>query len=222
MSAPNVIRAADGEAVAVARRQADHELLESALTARGVAHVALAGGTTPGAMYAQLIAHDRWDGVELWFGDERCVGPDDPESNYRMVAETLLPHARRRAVPPDRGGIGSAGRCERLRRAAGRARAQGRRPAAGARHRAARNRRGRPHCVAVPAQPGARSGWGVVRAVHDAPKPPPDRVSLSLEVLRAARSVILLAAGSGKAAALRARSVSRPHYFRQVCWRGSA
>jgi 6-phosphogluconolactonase len=40
--------------------------------------------------------------------------------------------------------------------------------------------------------------------VHDAPKPPPDRVSLSLEVLRAARSCVLLASGPGKAQALAA------------------
>ena len=46
-------------------------------------------------------------------------------------------------------------------------------------------------------------------AVHDAPKPPPDRVSLSLEVLRSARSVILLASGSAKAAAL-ARALADP------------
>jgi 6-phosphogluconolactonase len=38
--------------------------------------------------------------------------------------------------------------------------------------------------------------------VHDAPKPPPDRVSLSLEVLRAARSSVMLASGPGKAGAL--------------------
>ena len=31
-----------------------------------------------------------WDGVEVWFADERCVGPEDPESNYRLAAETLL------------------------------------------------------------------------------------------------------------------------------------
>jgi 6-phosphogluconolactonase len=46
-------------------------------------------------------------------------------------------------------------------------------------------------------------------AVHDAPKPPPDRVSLSLEVLRSTRSVILLASGSAKAAAL-ARALAGP------------
>jgi 6-phosphogluconolactonase len=46
-------------------------------------------------------------------------------------------------------------------------------------------------------------------AVHDAPKPPPERVSLSLEVLRSARSVILLASGAAKAAAL-ARALAGP------------
>ena len=46
-------------------------------------------------------------------------------------------------------------------------------------------------------------------AVHDAPKPPPDRVSLSLDVLRAARATILLATGAAKAHAL-ARALGAP------------
>ena len=33
---------------------------------------------------------ESWEGVEIWFADERCVGPEDEESNYRMAAETLL------------------------------------------------------------------------------------------------------------------------------------
>ena len=45
--------------------------------------------------------------------------------------------------------------------------------------------------------------------MHDAPKPPPDRVSLSLELLRGARSTILLASGSGKSDAL-ARALAQP------------
>jgi 6-phosphogluconolactonase len=62
---------------------------------RQVADVALAGGSTPRAMNALLAAHPRraevpWERVRFFFGDERCVPPADPESNYRMTSETLF------------------------------------------------------------------------------------------------------------------------------------
>jgi 6-phosphogluconolactonase len=53
-----------------------------------------------------------------------------------------------------------------------------------------------------PNHPALDSGGALCLAVHDAPKPPPDRISLSLEVLRAARSCVLLVSGAEKAAAL--------------------
>src|SRR5262249_8299123 len=57
--------------------------------------LALSGGATPRATYARLAEspeRDRmpWDRTWIFFGDERCVAPDHPESNYRMAAETLL------------------------------------------------------------------------------------------------------------------------------------
>jgi 6-phosphogluconolactonase len=57
--------------------------------------IALAGGSTPRATYALLSQppfRDRieWGEVEIYFGDERCVPPDHPDSNYRMAQETLL------------------------------------------------------------------------------------------------------------------------------------
>jgi 6-phosphogluconolactonase len=57
--------------------------------------IALAGGSTPRATYALLAQapfRDRidWEAVEIYFGDERCVPPDHPDSNYRMAQETLL------------------------------------------------------------------------------------------------------------------------------------
>ena len=65
--------------------------LQSAREQRGVAHLALSGGSTPARTYELLAsAVDEWDGVEIWFADERCVGPEDAESNYRLAAETLL------------------------------------------------------------------------------------------------------------------------------------
>lgn len=53
--------------------------------------VALAGGRTPLALYERLAAlpYD-WASLEVFFGDERCVPPDHPDSNFRMASETLL------------------------------------------------------------------------------------------------------------------------------------
>ena len=55
------------------------------------AHVALAGGNTPRAVY-QALSQMRlpWDRMDIYFGDERAVPPSDPQSNYRMARETLL------------------------------------------------------------------------------------------------------------------------------------
>lgn len=51
----------------------------------------LSGGSTPRAAYRLLAEMDLdWDCTELFFGDERFVPPDHPDSNYRMVRETLL------------------------------------------------------------------------------------------------------------------------------------
>lgn len=71
------------------------ELAKEAITQRGAFHVALAGGTTPRGLYRLLstpefVAKVPWSGVHLYFGDERCVPPDDRESNFRMVKENLL------------------------------------------------------------------------------------------------------------------------------------
>jgi 6-phosphogluconolactonase len=64
---------------------------------RGVARLAISGGTTPKSMF-QLLADPAepflkqvpWDRIELFWVDERCVPPDNAESNYRMTKEALL------------------------------------------------------------------------------------------------------------------------------------
>jgi 6-phosphogluconolactonase len=66
-----------------------------AITARGRWTVALAGGSTPKPIYQRLAEAGYaqrvdWQRVHVFFGDERCVSPDDPRSNYRMARETLL------------------------------------------------------------------------------------------------------------------------------------
>jgi 6-phosphogluconolactonase len=54
-------------------------------------HIALTGGSTPRAAYEQAAqAGIDWSQATMWFGDERCVPPDDERSNYRMAKEALL------------------------------------------------------------------------------------------------------------------------------------
>src|SRR5688572_21356289 len=62
-------------------------------------HIALSGGSTPGAAYelaAQL--QPDWGHAHIWFGDERAVPPGDSRSNYRLVRTTLLDSLSR---PPE-------------------------------------------------------------------------------------------------------------------------
>jgi 6-phosphogluconolactonase len=70
-----------------------------ALGERNEFRIALSGGNTPRPVYAQLATvarHLPWELFRITFGDERCVPPDDPESNFRMARETLFVPA---AVP---------------------------------------------------------------------------------------------------------------------------
>lgn len=79
--------------------EAAAELFASAVAgaanARGIARVAISGGTTPKAMFVLLASEPfaskvPWDKLDLYWVDERCVPPDDAESNYRMTREALL------------------------------------------------------------------------------------------------------------------------------------
>src|SRR3954453_10246343 len=65
-----------------------------AIAARGRFRVALAGGSTPRALYPRLVRTVDWTRTDVFFGDERTVPPDDPQSNYRMARETLLDAAQ--------------------------------------------------------------------------------------------------------------------------------
>ena len=154
----------------------------------------LAGGTTPRRCYELLVKLEvEWGRVTILFGDERCVPPDHPDSNYRMAREALLDHVSPATVHrmpaelgPDEGaaeysrivaslvpldvvvlGIGEDGHTASL----------------------------------FPGHPELQAkGWVV--GVRDSPKPPPERVTLTLQALREARHVIILATGAGKAQAV--------------------
>jgi 6-phosphogluconolactonase len=201
------------DAETVAQRAAAHvaRQLRHAREQRGVAHLALSGGTTPGRTYELLGAKPQeLDGVDVWFADERCVAPDDEESNYRLAAQTLLAPA----------GIEPA-RVHRMEGEAG--------PHEGARRYAEELGRQLPRADTSPPDvpvldlivlgigpdghvaslfPGAATldagEEAVCLGVEDSPKPPPERITLSLAVLRAARECLLLATGASKADAVAA------------------
>src|SRR5262245_48637999 len=79
----------------VAAAEAFVEAAAAATRSTGRFAVALSGGSTPAALYALLAtepyaARVDWARVDVFWGDERCVPPDDRASNYRMTREHLL------------------------------------------------------------------------------------------------------------------------------------
>jgi len=84
----------DADTIAATALAAWERQASAAVAARGDFRVLLSGGSTPRRLF-QLLAsapHDAlpWDATHLFWGDERSVGPDHPDSNFRMTRETLL------------------------------------------------------------------------------------------------------------------------------------
>lgn len=168
-------------------------------------HLCLAGGNTPRPAYerlAELI--DDWKAVELWLGDERLVPPDDPASNYRMLSESLLQRATGATAHP----VPTEGNSAEQAAAAYAELVAARVPAGTG---------GLPcfdaallglgedgHTASLFPNAAALQADGICVAVHDAPKPPPERVTMTLGVLAAARTPLMLATGAGKARAVAA------------------
>jgi 6-phosphogluconolactonase len=197
---------ADAELAARAACAQIARALEEARAARGVAHLALSGGRTPGRTYELLSpALESWRAVELWFADERCVPAEDEQSNYRLVAQTLLEGTR---IAP--------GQVHRMEGELG--------PTEGARRygQALRERldasADAPPALDVvllgvgpdghvaslfPGHPAlSATAQQLCVGISDSPKPPAQRITLSLPLLRSARAVILLASGPEKARAV--------------------
>lgn len=82
----------DSEAFARTAAGLAERALLGAIEARGLASVAVAGGTTPRDMHRAWAVSTKlpWGIIDLFFGDERCVPPEDPQSNYRAVLEDFL------------------------------------------------------------------------------------------------------------------------------------
>jgi 6-phosphogluconolactonase len=185
----NVLVLDDAEAVAVAAAG-----LVAAAIEDGLGTLVLTGGSTPRRAYRLLAERPLpWGRVAVLFGDERCVPPDDPESNYRMAREELLQHVHPATVhrmPAELGAEEGAARYEPI--VAGLSPMElvllGMGPDG--------------HTASLfPGSPAVLAPGHAV-AVHGAPKPPPDRVSLTLGALRAARRTVFLATGADKAEAL--------------------
>jgi 6-phosphogluconolactonase len=168
--------------------------------------LALSGGSTPRPVYqglaAELPDHEAWRRIDVFFGDERCVPPGDPASNYRMAREALLDR-----VPVD---------LSQVHRMEG--------------ERADHDEAARAYEAVLPARldllvlglgddghtaslfPGAPSLAESHRRVIavDGPTPPRDRLTITPPVIRGARLTIGLVAGAAKADAL-ARVIDGPY-----------
>jgi len=196
--------AGDPEAAARTAAERIAVAIREAREARGVAHVAVAGGRTPARTYNLLarLEHD-WSDVHLWFGDERCVPLDDAESNHALLVRTLL--AAELRVPPtvhpvhgaDADPMAAAAAYERELREA---------------------LMGDPpqfdfallglgedgHTASLfPDDPALDEHERLCVAVRGS-KPPFERVTLTLPILRAAQKLAILAEGTGKAWAVAA------------------
>lgn len=207
---------ADQEAVAIRAAGDIARVLSRARDERGIARLALSGGSTPKRTY-ELLAQEivDWDGVEIWFVDERCVGPDDEQSNYRLAAQALLDPAgiapaRVHRMLGEMGPDAGAGMYSIELSTYVPAGDEGRLAGDG----------GVPvldlcvlgigpdgHVASLfPGSPALRPHGEdeLCLGVTDSPKPPPQRITLSLAVLRAARRCLLLATGADKRAAISA------------------
>ena len=182
-------------------RAAAEWLIERLERADGELAVALSGGSTPRHLYRHLAQPDLrdrlpWQRLHWFWGDERCVPPDHPQSNYRMAEETLLRglpegvaiHRIRGEIEPRRA---AAAYESRLREATGEALPRLDLVLLGI--------GGDGHTASLfPATPDIDGDRRLAIATKG-PQPPHDRVSLTLRALNAARTVLFLVQGADKA-----------------------
>lgn len=188
----NVTCLADPEAVA---RYAAEQFAAS--VADG-ANLVLAGGSTPLRTYELVDAMKLdWTGANLWYGDERCVPFDHPDSNHGQVAARLqAPGAVWHPMPsvagPDEGAARYAGELDGL-----------------ALDLVHLGMGPDGHTASLFPDHPLLDADGVAAGIRDSPKPPPERITLTLPKINAARHIVLIVTGDEKAPAL-ARVLAGP------------
>jgi 6-phosphogluconolactonase len=184
----------------VAERAADvlATAIDAARTVHGEAHVALSGGSTVGQVYRLLGPKlPEWRDVHLWYGDERVVPLDDPESTHRLATSTLdAPDAVWHPLAVDLGPEGAAAAyAEEIEQTVLDVALNGMGPDG--------------HTASLfPGHPMLHAE-GIAVCVRDSPKPPPERMTLTLEKLNEARRIVVVVTGADKAPML-ARVLAGP------------
>lgn len=178
--------------------------ITAAVAGRGTAHIVLTGGGTGIA----LLRHVRdygpditWDRVHLYWGDDRFVPHDDDERNDKQAYEALLasidiPAANVHPMAPSDGEYGAD--IEAAARAYGRLL-----PAEFDVHLLGMGGEGHVNSL-FPDTPAVREKDHLVVAVTDSPKPPPQRITLTLPAIQRSREVWLVVGGAAKAEAVAA------------------
>jgi 6-phosphogluconolactonase len=201
---PRTIRSVFATPDALAAELVDQTVAAAtaAIAARGVFTMALTGGSAAQTLYPVLAqAPLPWDRVHVFFGDERCVGPAHADSNHRRAHATLL---SRIAIPEanvhrirgedDPATAAIAYEKELLDVTAG----------TGALDVVHVGMGPDGHvCSLFPGHALLRDEVRLVAAITDSPKPPPRRVTLTLQALARARQLWFLVAGAAKADAAR-------------------
>ncbi len=186
--------ALEDEAVARISRAA-----REALARQDSFRIVLAGGTTPRNVYRKLaVLRTDWPRWHVYFGDERCVPVNDEQRNDRMASETLLdqvpiPASAIHRIPAERGAADAARAYERTLADVG----------VFDLVLLGLGEDGHTASLFPGHARGDAPGSADVMAVFDAPKPPPERVSLSAARLSRARRVLFLVAGESKRDAVR-------------------
>ncbi len=206
---PNKVLLEDKAAVSNWAAEAWKKDIESAIAKNGRAVWVAAGGSTPIASY-QVIAERfggemPWESIVVLMGDERCVPIGDPDSNWEQIEAHLLrplslsgPNLLR--PPAEKGAEEGAAGYENAIEGLEGVRGKG----APWLHHVWLGMGEDGHTLSLfPSHPSLEERGHSVIPVHDSPKPPPDRISLSLEALEGAQHCLVLATGEGKREALR-------------------